>query len=149
MSIRRRFDNSTTESPQARWQRRSTLPANPSPVTPQEHQERSNPNSGRASPVAAEEPVKNNYTGTSSVAAAIEEIQKNITGGGGGDKFEPKRRSTTLVPKQHRRAESSPLIPATSAAPQIISNPMQAIRLQKKYPQVTQEEIFQLIEKFK
>jgi hypothetical protein len=57
------------------------------------------------------------------------------------------------VAAQHRRGISSPNPLINVAAAQNVTknqNPaMEAIRLQKKYPQVTQSEMFQLIEKFK
>jgi hypothetical protein len=53
----------------------------------------------------------------------------------------------------HRKTSSSPNPITTLAKPEVQQaqqNPrMQAIKLQKKYPQVTQEEMFSLIEKFK
>lgn len=73
-----------------------------------------------------------------------------------GGLFEVKRRASLLA---HRRASSSPLTPGPlvnlvpttpTPQPQTPPNPaMQAIKLQRKYPQVSQEEMFALIEKFK
>jgi hypothetical protein len=125
MSIRRRFDT-PAESAQARWQRRSTLPATaPAPSSTTTAQD----SAGRSSPVTAEELKPQN-------SGAAEETKRNITGS---------------VVALHRRGTSSPnpFIPAT-AVQNVAKNPtMEAIRLQKKYPQVTQSEMFQLIEKFK
>lgn len=72
-----------------------------------------------------------------------------------GGLFEVKRRASLMA---HKKASSSTssysvLTPTTVTIPQPQLPPpspaMQAIKLQRKYPQVSQEEMFALIEKFK
>jgi hypothetical protein len=71
--------------------------------------------------------------------------------------YDVKRRPSLMV-TSHRRTSSGPPVTHTLQTSQFIlppkpstpANPaMQAIKLQRKYPQVTQEEMFALIEKFK
>lgn len=113
----KRYDN-VTESAQARWLRRSTLPATATPLAQQ--------TTGEFGEIAEEKPA---------------ETSDRV--------YEPKRRPSYIA-STHRRASSNPATPAIIPKSEIQQNPrMQAIKLQKKYPQVTQEEMFSLIEKFK
>jgi len=121
----RRFDIQT-ESAQARWaRRRSSTP--PAPVS-------------------------------SSNADSVEESKATESAAGADTAlnglYDVKRRPSLLAPS-HRRTSSGPPASASpltlpSPKPQPPPNPaMQAIKLQRKYPQVSQEEMFALIEKFK
>ena len=58
--------------------------------------------------------------------------------------------NNTLPPKSRQSINLPLLLPRYSDSDSVTTNPtMQAIRLQKKYPEVTQEEMFDLINRFK
>jgi hypothetical protein len=123
----RRFDIQA-ESAQARWmKRRSSTP--PASVT-----------------TSSDNTVAEQSKTTEPAAATAADTALNAL-------YDVKRRPSLLV-ESHRRTSSGPPIISRSFTlppkPQIPQNPtMQAIKLQRKYPQVTQEEMFALIEKFK
>ncbi|KAG8787885.1 hypothetical protein FRC15_007394 [Serendipita sp. 397] len=120
----RRYDVQA-ESAQSRWQsRRSSLPPSP-------------PAAGSVPAASAAAPESNPGTAGSSPKL------------GNAILYEPKRRPSLGGVSPHRRASSSSSVAVTLPSTTAPLNPvMQAIRLQKKYPQVTQEEMFALIEKF-
>jgi hypothetical protein len=128
----RRFDIQA-ESAQARWmKRRSSTP--PASVTTSSDN------------TVAEQSKTTEPATAAAAAAATADTALNAL-------YDVKRRPSLLV-ESHRRTSSGPPIISRSFTlppkPQIPQNPtMQAVKLQRKYPQVTQEEMFALIEKFK
>lgn len=138
MPIRRVDSIHSSESAQDRWRRRSTLPATAAAVSG---------SPGSVTPPAILESAE--------AQSSTAEIKPESTGG--SIKVSETKRAPAIPPKPllHRKASSNPVNLPTVNLPQTLEvkttkNPaMQAIKLQKKYPQVTQEEMFSLIDKFK